>query len=335
MEETASETGQRARGRSSKTLGRVERLIDMAQKLQARPRTTAELAQEYGITQRSVQRDLEALRSLDYHVSPPDLRKRYLIEKRGGAMLAPHALVAYAAIRLAYHHSPSHNRHYRDALAQISLDLPERIRYILNASVLEQTGSAVGERELEKVAQAWLEGRILAFDYLKPGGDLDRGNRLAVYFLEISRSNLAPYVIGLEQRRGLIRTFKLSRLRSLEVLNETYEPDDYFDPREFLSDAWGVVGSQNPVTVQVRFAPEAAYRLAEGGFPNATFNKQADGSVLAEFRAGTDATGLPRELMPFLLGWGPRVEVLAPPQVRTHWLSELREALQRYDRELS
>lgn len=317
--------------RLPKTLGRVERLIDMAQKLQAKPRSTAELAREYGITQRSVQRDFEALRRLGHQVSAPDMLRRYTIERRGSGMLPAHALAAYAALRLAYHHSPSQNRHYRDALHQISLGLPERIRHVLNDSVVDNGANQMGERELEKVATAWLESRVLSFDYLKPNGELDKGNRLCVYFLEISRSNLAPYVIGLEKRRGAVRTFKLSRMRALEVLRDTYEPDETFDPTAFLSDAWGVVGSQNPVTVQVRFAPEAAYRLDEGGYPNATFKRQPDGSVLAEFRAGTDATGLPRELMPFLLGWGPRAEVLGPPAVRAHWLAELRETLRRYD----
>lgn len=318
--------------RDPKTYDRVKRLIHMSRELQAGPMTTAEMARHFGVSQRSIQRDLEALGELGHEIPPPDSHHRYLIMRRGGAMLPPQALAAYAAIRLAYHHSPLHNRHYREAMRHISLELPQRIRYILNGSVVDNGAGQMGERELEKVALAWLEGRVLAFDYQKPNGELEKGNELCVYFLEISRSNLAPYVIGLERRRrGQIRTFKLSRMRSLEVLRDTYEPDEQFDPTAFLSDAWGVVGSSDPLTVTVRFAPDAAYRLDEGGYPNATFRREADGSTLAEFRAGTDKTGLPRELMPFLLGWGPRAEVLAPAQVREHWLSELRETLRRYD----
>ena len=108
------------------------------------------------------------------------------------------------------------------------------------------------------------------------------------------------------------------------------KPDPDFDPKAFLSDAWGIIGSENPPTVTVRFAAEAAYRVLEGGFPNATLIRR-DGCVEVEFRAGTDKTGLPRELMPFLLGWGPRAEVLSPPHVREAWLAELRETLARYD----
>lgn len=325
-------TPRRRAVREAKTWDRVKRLIHMSGELQAGPLSTGDLARFYGVSQRSVQRDIEALRQLGHDIPPPDALHRYVIRRRGGAMLAPQALAAYAAIRLAYHHSPTHNRHYREAMRHISLELPERIRYVLNASVLDNGAGQVGERELEKVAQAWLEERVLAFDYQKPGGELERGNELCVYFIEISRTNLAPYVIGLERRRrGQVRTFKLSRMRGLEVLADTYKSDETFDPQAFLSDAWGVVGSSAPITVRVRFTPDAAYRLEEGGFPNASFCRQPDGSVVAEFRAGVDKTGLPRELMPFLLGWGPRAEVLGPPKVRAHWLAELRETLRRYD----
>lgn len=93
---------------------------------------------------------------------------------------------------------------------------------------------------------------MLSFAYQKPSGELETGNELCVYFLEISRSNLAPYVIGLARKRGKIRAFKLSRMRALEVLRDTYEPDETFDPTAFLSDAWGVVGGTETLTVQVR-----------------------------------------------------------------------------------
>ena len=333
LPEVSEPTPQKKRPiREVKTWHRVKRLIQMSKDLQSAPMTTASMARLYSTDQRTIQRDIEVLRELGHDIPPPDRLHRYVILQRGGAILPPQALAAYAAIRLAYHHSPGQNRHYKEALRHIAAELPEKIRYILGGSVVDNGAGQMGERELEKVSQAWIEGRVLSFDYQKPGGELERGNELCVYFLEISRSNLAPYVIGLERRRrNQIRTFKLSRMRSLEVLRDTYEPDEHFDPRAFLSDAWGVVGGTETLTVQVRFTQDAAYRLEEGGFPNASFCRQPDGSLLAEFRAGVDKTGLPRELMPFLLGWGPRAEVLGPPEVRAHWLAELRETLRRYD----
>lgn len=316
--------------RQAKTWDKARRLERLRADLRARPWTTAELAHRYDVGQRSIQRDLDALEQMG-----PDAVNRhgnkYMISERGTLLRPAEALAAYAAIRLAHHHAPALNSHYRHALQSISMMLPEHIRHTLNASVQDNGATPFAERHMEQVALAWTDRRVLSFDYRKPGGGTDTGNELCVYFIEISRTNLAPYVIGLERRRrGQVRTFKLSRMHNLALHPDTYEPDPAFDPRAFLSDAWGVIGGGQTITVQVRFAPEAAYRVLEGGFPNATLIRR-DGAVEMAFRAGVDHTGLPRELLPFLLSWGPRAEVLSPPAVREAWLQELRDALHRYD----
>ncbi|OOV11343.1 WYL domain-containing protein [Deinococcus sp. LM3] len=315
--------------RQAKTWDKAKRLSALLSELQARRCTTADLARRFDVGQRSIQRDIDALRRMGHDVVE-HAGQAYSIPRNVTLLRPAEALAAYAAIRLAHHHSPALNSHYRHALHSISMALPERIRHTLNASVKNTGATPFAERQMEQVAAAWMDGRVLNFDYRRPNGELETGNELCVYFIEISRDNLAPYVIGLERRRGQVRTFKLSRMTHLSLHQDTYEPDPDFDPKAFLSDAWGVIGSENPLTVTVRFAPEAAYRVLEGGFPNATLIRR-DGCVEVEFRAGTDRTGLPRELMPFLLGWGPRAEVLSPPHVREAWLAELRETLTRYD----
>jgi predicted DNA-binding transcriptional regulator YafY len=116
-------------------------------------------------------------------------------------------------------------------------------------------------------------------------------------------------------------------------LGDGYSIPSDFDPRHYLTDAWGVVGGQTEVvTVTLKFAREAVHRVMEGGYPNLTVEEGGapDGSVTVKVRAGADRTGLPRELLPWILGWGPRVEVLAPPAVRAHWLSEARAVVARY-----
>ncbi|WP_293911190.1 WYL domain-containing protein [Deinococcus sp.] len=316
--------------KQAKTWHKSKRLTDLVSKLQARPWTTTELARVLNVNQRCIQRDLQVLRAMDYDVAD-HAGNAYFIPARGQLLRPAEALAAYAAIRLAHHHSPTLGSHYRYALDHISMALPERIRHILNASVRDNGSATFAERQMEQVASAWVDQRVLKFDFHRQTGEIETGNELCIYFIEISRTNLTPYVIGLERRRrGQIRTFKLSRMRNLSLHTDTYESDPTFDPRQFLSDAWGVIGGQHSVTVRVRFAPEAAYRVLEGGFPNATLIRH-DGQVEMDFRAGTDATGLPRELLPFLLSWGPRAEVLSPPEVRAAWLGELREALARYD----
>ncbi|EYB69207.1 type 11 helix-turn-helix protein [Deinococcus phoenicis] len=315
------------------TWRKAQRLRQLEDDLRARPLSSRELAGLYGVPIRNIQRDLRALKDMGKGVE--ERAGRYSIPSRREALNAVEALTVHAAVRLLYHHAPAHNPHYIRALYKIAGNLPEATRRLLDDSVVVSTGRHSDDQALEVVARAWDERRVIRFDYKRPNGELERGNELCVYFVEVSRTNLAPYVIGLErQRRQAVRTFKLSRIVSPVTLRDSYSIPDSFNPRDHLTDAWGVIGGANPITVRVRFTPDAAYRVLEGGYPNASEPLiYPDGSVDLDIRAGADHTGLPRELLPWILSWGPRVEVLGPEPVRRHWLSELRAALLRVDPE--
>lgn len=321
--------------RPPQTRVKAWRLFELQRLLREKPRTAQELADHFGVTKRSVQRDLQALtldgQGLEHH------HHKYQLPNVQAPLNAVEALAVHAAARLLYHHSPAYNKHYREGLVKLASMLPEPACSVAMRSTEDLAQRPEESQPLELVARAWFERRVIRFDYKKPGQlELERGSELQVYFVEVSRSNLATYVIGFERaRRQAVRTFKLSRMKNMVTLKDTFDEAllSDFDPREFLSDAWGVVGSGTVgrVTVQLKFAPEAAYRIMEGGYPGMGEEElHADGSLTATVRAGVDSSGLPREVIPWILSWGPRVEVLGPANVRAHWLGELRAALARY-----
>ena len=314
------------------TRKKVRRLFDLMELLQAKDRGTQELAQMFRVPQRTIQRDLDDLRDMALGLeSLPGHRYRL----RGGiSHLKPiQTLAVHAATRLLYHHAPTRNRDYLLALDKLAQTLPESLRDVVQRSAQDFTPPPHDDRTLEVVTTAWIDRRYISFDYLSPGQSPER-RELAVYFVEISRANLAPYAIGYERlKRGEIRTFKLSRMKGVTPLSDSYEIASDFDPRLYLTDAWGVVGGQTEVvTVTLHFIREAVYRVMEGGYPNMTTEELArpDGSMIVKVRAGMDGSGLPRELMPWILGWGPRVEVLDPPNIRAHWLNEARAVVEQF-----
>lgn len=314
------------------TWRKVRRLLYLMDVLRSKERSTQELARLMGVSQRNVQRDLDDLRAMQIGLqNPSDFR--YRLDGQLPSLRPVEALAVHAATRLLYHHAASKNRDYLLALDKLTHSLPASLHDVVSRSTQHPSAPLVDDRVLEIVTSAWVERRWVRFDYLTPQG-VREPRELAVYFIEISRANLAPYAIGLERlKRGEIRTFKLSRMRLITPLEGGYVIPDDFDPRLYLTDAWGVVGGQTEVvTVTLRFAPEAAYRVLEGGYPNMTVEELGaqDGSVTVKVRAGIDKSGLPRELMPWILGWGPRVEVLDPPHVRAHWLAEARAVLKKF-----
>lgn len=284
--------------------------------------------------ERAVQRDLEVLELLEpeferLNVRPP----RYRIPTHRTTLHPVSLLALYAAARLMYHRAPGNRLHHQEALRQLTAWLPERVREVAGRG-MEDIGKRRSRESmnLEHVGSAWADGHPLRFEYRKPGGSGQlRTNIVETYLIEAHPVNLDLYVIGQETTyHRAVRTFKLSRMQNVHVLREqSYVIPRTFDPHTFLHSAWGVVGSQgnSAMTVQLRFRHDAAYRILEGGYAHLSEPfLNPDGSLDTSVQAPVDATGLPRELLPWILGWGPRVQVLGPPELREHWQQELRAA---------
>ncbi|MDW8426460.1 MAG: CRISPR-associated endonuclease Cas3'', partial [Meiothermus sp.] len=318
------------------------RLLRLLELLQQKPWKPSELQVELDLGERAVYNYLDEVRALAERLGlqfvHDGLRHTYRIEVVERLGLTE-TVVAFTALRMLAHHSPGSNKAYQEALRKLAKNLPEP----LGAIALKSTG-ALGARppslsgaNLETLTQGWLERRVVAFEY-KPPQARPFGVELETYFIEVSRANMAVYIIGKDRLfgRGIhyldnLKTYKLERIQRPRLLNETYTIPDDFDPTAYLSAAWGIVGGK-AVKVLLRFAPEAADRLREGGYPNLQIVEQLEGGyTLVSITVGTDSEGFPLELLPWIQSWGPRVEVLEPPSLRETWLAEARQLLAQHE----
>ena len=285
---------------------------------------------EERITLRTLQRCLQDLASIQQ--VEPNLGVRPPTYTVSHKLSSVEALVTHSALRLFYHHTPGYNPVYFSALDKLARQLSQPLQGIALQSIGERRslGNELGHA-LEIVAEGWAKHQPISFNYLKPTGSGEiRRNTLEVYFIEISRSNLGFYVIGFE--RGYHkkqRTFKLDRMRNVTLIEQpnAYVIPDSFDFREYLSNAWGVVGSSGgkAAEVRLRFAKEAAYRILEGGYPNLYIaSRLPDGGLEVCITVGTNNDNFPLELKSWVQSWGSRVEVLSPQDLREEWLEEAR-----------
>nr|WP_245526796.1 WYL domain-containing protein [Marinithermus hydrothermalis] len=299
----------------------------MLEALKLRPMRVSDLARRYGVSERTVERDLMALATLGHEVERVG-RGLYRVKDRPSALQPVEALALFAAGRLIYHQAPT--RQYKSALEKLARTLPEPLRTLLLRSTEGLESRRGDSRTLEMVARALLEKRVLAFEYRSGGSKNWRPKELLVYFLEANRTNLSLYAIGYERSyHKKVLTFKLSRMRNTRLLEETYEIPGDFDPNEYLHQAWGVVGvKEKAVEVCLRFAPEAAWRVLEGEYPGLEVEEKfPDGSLQARILAAPFKGGVPWEVLAWVQSFGPRVEVLSPPELRALWLEEARQVL--------
>ncbi len=164
------------------------------------------------------------------------------------------------------------------------------------------------------LTRAWAERRVVTIDY-EPAryesGAVPRRATVRPFLLEPSLQTHALYLIGFDEERGALRTFKIERIRSAALTPRTFEPPDPAATTSALRAAWDIIADQEPVEIVLRFVPGVAARVREAIWhPTQTLDAEADGSL--RWRATVSGT---IEIRLWILSWGDEVEVLAPAVV--------------------
>ena len=272
----------------------------------------ADLAEYCGVDRRTIYRDLQALEEMGAPIWQDD--GRYGIDRES----------YLSTIRL----SDEHNPNVVSALNKLAAGLPDttisshmgRVAEIIRARPLR----ADYVRVLDAVTRAWADRHKVLIRYRAASGELTE-RVICPYFLEVSRSEPASYVIAYDDLRGALRTFKLERVADAELLGSTYTIPDDFDPYAHLASAWGVM-DEVEVEVRLRFSPLVAPRVRESVWHHSQrLSDTPNGGCELEMRVG----GI-REVRSWVLSWGADVEVLGPPQLRDEVADHARRMSQQY-----
>lgn len=296
------------------------------------PLTSSQLAERLECSQQEVQRDLRLLRREGREVLHTDERPaRYFLAhpwSTPGPQPDPvRAVIQHALLRLLHHHAPTPSRLYHEALLELSRHLPERLQAVSLRSLTPPVGST--PRLLETLATAWCRGEPITFRYQKPG-EAPKEGIADIVFMEINRTNLDWYVFAQRRGEAQVKTFHLSRFLDAARLTDQSGPDLAFDPRQELDGAWGVIGGQAHCVITLRFAPEAVPYVAYRSWPGQMSSEHEGDCYLLRLRAPLNRERLPVEVLAWIRGWGPRVEVLSPLWIRDLWLKEAWELVTRY-----
>ena len=184
-------------------------------------------------------------------------------------------------------------------------------------------------RHVHLLTKAWAERRIVALDY-EPAHygpeSAPRSARVRPYLIEPSLQTHALYLIGFDETRDAIRTFKIERIRDVALSPETFDPPEAGMIEAMLTHAWDIIADQPEVEVVLRFGSSVAARVQEATWhPTQRVEAQADGSLV--WRARVSGT---IEIRLWILSWGDEVEVLEPGSLRDDVAATHRRAVARY-----
>jgi proteasome accessory factor B len=304
--------------------------------------TLRDLANENGVSQKTILRDLELLRGLGFP--------------------------------LVYSTSDHGRRHWKldgkSSLAQLSFTLEEAAALYLGRQFLEPLAgtdffhgaqsafakirATLGDaplRHLERLAAAFYHTTNGLADYSQKGqliDDLSRAiedRRLTVITYQslratepVSHYDVQPlslvwhhqalYLLAWSADHAAIRTFKVDRISAAEVQELQFTRPADFDPRQLLAGSFGIFESPGPKkTIRIRFSRQASRPVSERTHhPTQRLHPQPDGALLAEFELSSF-----EELTSWILSWGQHAEVLEPPELREQIAGTLKQAFAAYE----
>jgi predicted DNA-binding transcriptional regulator YafY len=316
---------------------RLARLTRTIAVLRAHPNgiRPAELAKRVGTSVRTVYRDLRAIEGeIGLGVWSEDgawgmLETEFLPPLK---LTLPEAMAVVLSARLMVRYADKYDPDLASAFEKLGEGLPPTLAAHVHRTLdvlAQHSRDPVFSRHVHLLTRAWAERRVVTLDYRPARYGRDSGARPATvrpYLIEPSLQTHALYLIGFDEERKALRTFKIERMRDVALTPRTFEPPEPGSIEETLRRAWDIIADQPETEVVLRFVPSVAARVREATWhPTQRVEEEPDGSLVWRGRiSGTIEVRL------WILSWGDDVEVLSPPGLRQDVASTHRRAADRY-----
>ncbi|HEV7603512.1 MAG TPA: WYL domain-containing protein [Candidatus Limnocylindrales bacterium] len=326
------------RGRYASKRDRLARLTRLVSILQAHPEgmRTADIATRVGMSVRTVYRDLTALQDElrlpvwgEEGVWGIDDEKAFLPPLK---LTQQEAMAVVLSARLMVRYADKYDPDLAAAFEKLERGLPSPLAEHVERTLDGLSKAPRDERfsaNVRLLTRAWAERRVVTIDYAPANYEAGAAPRRATvhpYLLEPSLQTHALYLIGFDEARAALRTFKIERIKTVALTPRTFDPPDPASTTTALRAAWDIIADQPPVEIVLRFSPAVASRVLEATWhPTQTVEIEPDDWL--RWRATVSGT---IEIRLWILSWGDSVEVVSPSSLREDVAATLRRALANY-----
>jgi predicted DNA-binding transcriptional regulator YafY len=315
----------------SRLTNRTARLRQLEELLLLSPAglSVAELSSQLLVNRRTVYRDIDFLSEQGVPLWQDGgrfglNRTRYLATVR---LSYQEAMALVLAGLLLARTLDERNPHVIAALRRLATTLPDIPAAHLKRAAERVEGYRYNSTQvaiLETIAEGWGSGRKVKIGYRSPKSGELRYRVIDPYALEPTASGI--YIICHDKWADAMRTFKLARLESAQLTDETYTIPSDFDPEAHLASSWGIMSGEQVSQVVLGFTAAARPFVVERQWhPSQQIEDTPDGGCLLQVQVSE-----PLEMQPWIRSWGAQVEVLAPEWLRERIADELQQAAERY-----
>jgi len=296
--------------------------------------STAKLAAEHGVTERTIRRDLEALQEAGFPLydDRADGRRIWrLVEGYRQRLVQGFTLSELAALHfsknmLAFLGGAPFGQDLESAFARIREALPAkslpylaRIQDLFAARPDPWKDYSKKQDVIAALIDATLHQKQARIGYYSASSRRTKTYEVDPYRLVYYRGGL--YLYARAHEYGEVRTFAVERVQKVEVLDQGFETPADFDPTEYARSAFGIFGGKAE-TVELVFDAERADYIRERSWH--------ESQRLADLPGGgvrlTMDVAPSIDLKAWIKGFLPYVQVVRPASLRDDIAREIEKA---------
>jgi predicted DNA-binding transcriptional regulator YafY len=323
-------------GKPAKKYSQAARLHDVIRILEARYGATVdELAEECGVTRRTIYRDLDAIRDAGYPlISELEAEGRTLYRFITGFKKLPPITFSLEELmtlylcrgQLGFLRGTPFQEDLDAIFGRIHASLPprsvahmERIAEAASPKFQGVRDYAAQKDLLKELRRALLYQFRLELQYT-PARRTTETYRFDPYTLLFYDGAL--YLGGYAYNRDALRLFLVDRIEQVTVLNERFEVPEDFSAGDLTGSAFGLIDEQHQ-TIKVRFGAEIGHLIRERIWhPSQELVEEVDGTLTLSFEASGE-----KEILAWLYSYLPHVQVLEPESLKNIFYQGLRGGL--------
>jgi predicted DNA-binding transcriptional regulator YafY len=239
------------------------------------------------------------------------------------------ALNIFLAVRLMLHYAHRYDPNTASTFMKLNSIVPPVLRKQIQKTLDWMQKQPTDEQYLRTLAtltEAWVSRHQVKIAYQSLPAEKAAERIIEPYFIEPAATGHSSYVFAYCHHTKSLRTFKIECIKAIEATSEPYTIPPDFDANAFLGSSWGIVVEGEVKTIKLRFDPEIARIMEETVWhPSQTLEKQRDGSIIMTLKV-TDTV----ELYSWILGWGEKVKVLEPAELRREMVRTAKAMLEVY-----
>ncbi|MDF1545465.1 MAG: YafY family protein [bacterium] len=313
-------------------MAKYDRLLYILNLLRSRRNlNAARIAEECGVTERSIYRDILALSEANI---PIYYDRGYKLASQNFLPPLNFDLEEYQYFKMTIDSSPLK---VTDKYRHIAKRVRAKVESILSDSVREKSRFTNNPTHIDNSQQTDRPSSVVFFETIEKGIEMTRVLSLEYDSIEsgLTKRRVEPYFIIFRgrafyfvaycQTRKELRTFRIGRVKSVRATTDEFNPDPTVQPEKYFEDSWELFSGE-PVRVTILFRGKAARIVRAGNHHPRETIKEIDDDCI-EYSVNT--RGLD-EIQRWILGFGDEAEVLSPGELRQNILALVTSLKSKY-----